>query len=50
MTNISVIVGSTLHVTVEGNERRLMCASLRYLDTFAKVDGSWLFAERQRYS
>jgi ketosteroid isomerase-like protein len=38
------------HVTVEGNERRLMLASLRYLDTFTKVDGSWLFAERQRYS
>ncbi len=37
------------HVTVEGNERGLMLASLRYLDTFTKVDGSWLFAERQLY-
>jgi hypothetical protein len=37
------------HVTVEGNKRRLMLASLRYLDTFTKVDGSWLFAERQLY-
>jgi hypothetical protein len=27
-----------------------MLASLRYLDTFTKVDGSWLFAERQHYS
>jgi hypothetical protein len=39
------------HVTVEGNERRLMMlASLGYLDTFKKVYGSWLFAERQHYS
>ena len=37
------------HVTVEGNKRSLMLASLRYLDTFTKVDGSWLFAERQLY-
>jgi hypothetical protein len=35
------------HVTVDGDKRRLMLASLRYLDTFTKVDGSWLFAERQ---
>ena len=26
--------------------RRLMVASLRYLDTFVKVDDTWLFAER----
>ena len=37
------------HVTVEGKERRLMLASLRYLDTFAKIDGAWLFAERLLY-
>ena len=24
-----------------------MIASLRYLDTFAKIDGSWYFAERK---
>jgi len=24
-----------------------MVAALRYLDTFTKVDGTWLFAERQ---
>jgi hypothetical protein len=23
-----------------------MVASLRYLDTFVKIDGAWLFAER----
>jgi ketosteroid isomerase-like protein len=37
------------HVTVSGAKRRLMLASLRYLDTFVKTDGKWLFAERQLY-
>ena len=37
------------HVTVDGVKRRLMVASLRYLDTFVKRDGAWLFAERQLY-
>ena len=37
------------HVTIEGGKRRLMVASLRYLDTFVKIDGSWLFAERLLY-
>jgi ketosteroid isomerase-like protein len=37
------------HVTVEGGKRRLMVASLRYLDTFVKMDGAWLFAERLLY-
>ncbi|HYR82604.1 MAG TPA: nuclear transport factor 2 family protein [Terriglobia bacterium] len=37
------------HVTVDGDKRRLMVASLRYLDTFVKVDGTWLFAERLLY-
>ena len=37
------------HVTVEGGQRRLMVASLRYLDTFVKRDGAWLFAERGLY-
>jgi hypothetical protein len=37
------------HVTVAGGKRRLMVASLRYLDTFAKIDGAWLFAERLLY-
>src|SRR2546426_1840189 len=34
------------HVTVDGSKRRLMVASLRYLDTFVKSDGAWLFSER----
>src|SRR6201984_2996689 len=37
------------HVTIDDGKRRLMVASLRYLDTFAKTDGSWLFAERKLY-
>jgi SnoaL-like domain len=37
------------HVTVEGGKRRLMLASLRYLDTFVKLDGTWLFLERLLY-
>jgi hypothetical protein len=37
------------HLTVGGDKRRLMIATLRYLDTFAKVDGAWLFAERRLY-
>jgi hypothetical protein len=36
-------------VTVDGDKRRLMVASLRYLDTFVKIDGAWLFAERLLY-
>jgi hypothetical protein len=26
-----------------------MVASLRYFDAFVKIDGTWLFAERQLY-
>jgi ketosteroid isomerase-like protein len=37
------------HVSISGTERRLMVASLRYLDTFLKVDEKWLFAERKLY-
>jgi hypothetical protein len=37
------------HITVTDGKRRLMVASLRYLDTFAKIDGAWLFAERLLY-
>src|SRR5579864_5767996 len=37
------------HVTVDNGKRRLMLASLRYLDKFVKVDGVWLFAERLLY-
>jgi hypothetical protein len=34
------------HVKTDGGKRRLMIASLRYLDTLVKIDGAWLFAER----
>ena len=37
------------HVTVNAENRRLMVASLRYNDTFVKLDGAWLFAERLLY-
>jgi hypothetical protein len=37
------------HITVDGGKRRLMLASLRYLDTFVKLDGAWLFSERILY-
>ena len=37
------------HVTVDGGKRRLMVASLRYLDTFVKLDGAWFFSERILY-
>jgi SnoaL-like domain len=37
------------HVTVDGEKRRLMVASLRYLDTVVKMNGIWLFAERLLY-
>ena len=37
------------HVTVVGGKRRLMLASLRYLDSFVKMDGAWLFSERRLY-
>ena len=37
------------HVTIDAGKRRLMLASLRYLDTFVKIERSWLFAERRLY-
>jgi SnoaL-like domain len=37
------------HLAVDGEKRRLMIAALRYYDTFVKLDGAWLFAERQLY-
>jgi hypothetical protein len=37
------------HVMINGGKRRLMLASLRYLDTFVRLDGDWLFAERKLY-
>jgi hypothetical protein len=37
------------HLTIAGEKRRLMIAALRYYDTFVKVEGKWLFAERLLY-
>ena len=37
------------HVTVDSGKRRLMVASLRYDDTFVKIDRAWLFSERRLY-
>jgi SnoaL-like domain len=37
------------HVLVEGDERTIMIASIRYEDTFTKPDGTWLFSERRLY-
>jgi hypothetical protein len=37
------------HLNIDGEKRSLMIAYLRYIDTFAKIDGAWLFAERLLY-
>ncbi len=37
------------HVSVEGDERTIMIAAIRYDDTFAKSDGTWRFSERRLY-
>jgi hypothetical protein len=37
------------HVRVDGGKHRLMVASLRYLDTFVKINYDWLFSERRLY-
>ena len=34
------------HVYTEEGDRKIMVAALRYLDTFAKIDGRWYFAAR----
>src|SRR5437870_8071617 len=34
------------HIYTEDGVGRIMIASLRYLDVYAKVDGRWYFAER----
>ena len=34
------------HLYSEDGKRRIMIASLRYLDTFTKIEQSWYFAER----
>ena len=35
------------HLYTDDGERKIMVASLRYLDEFAKIDGRWFFAERK---
>lgn len=35
------------HVTAQDGKESLMVASIRYLDTFAKQEGKWHFAERK---
>ena len=35
------------HLYTENSKRKIMVASLRYLDTFTKIDGRWYFAERK---
>ena len=35
------------HVFTEDGTRKIMIASLRYLDSFARIDGRWYFAERK---
>ncbi len=37
------------HLTIDGDKRKVMIATLRYGDTFVKKDGAWLFAERKLY-
>src|SRR6202007_190866 len=37
------------HLPIDGKTRRLMIAALRYTDSFVKMDGNWLFAERNLY-
>ena len=37
------------HLFTENGTRKLMVASLRYLDSFVKIGGAWLFAERELY-
>ena len=37
------------HLSTTESERTLMVAYLRYDDTFAKVEGAWLFGERKLY-
>ncbi|MGO9976430.1 MAG: nuclear transport factor 2 family protein [Solirubrobacteraceae bacterium] len=37
------------HLFTDNGERKLMVAWLRYADAFVKVDGDWLFDERNLY-
>jgi hypothetical protein len=35
------------HLFTADGQRTIMIAALRYLDTFAKIDGTWYFAARE---
>jgi ketosteroid isomerase-like protein len=35
------------HLYSDDGQRKIMVASLRYLDEFTKIDGRWFFAERK---
>jgi hypothetical protein len=35
------------HIFTKDSDRKIMIASLRYLDTFAKIGERWFFAERK---
>jgi hypothetical protein len=35
------------HLFSEDGDRKIVIASLRYLDTFAKIEGGWYFAGRK---
>lgn len=37
------------HLMIKDEKRNLMIAALRYSDQFVKIDGAWLFSERQLY-
>ena len=37
------------HLSIESEKRQLTIAALRYYDSFVKMDGAWLFAERLLY-
>jgi hypothetical protein len=37
------------HLYTDAGERKLMVASLRYHDTFVKLEGAWRFAEPKLY-
>jgi hypothetical protein len=37
------------HLFTDDDGRKLMIAWLRYGDTFVRVDGAWLFAQRNLY-
>jgi hypothetical protein len=45
-TRLHTIAGRWQTSGHEDGNREIMIASIRYLDTFTKIDQSWYFAER----